>query len=148
MTPSYTCNRTTRYTVSLVFGPYSTATYDSYEGFTISLLEWEATIPSLWSTVKEFIALYPQHIDPQNAMDFLSNDGGATYNRCHCKQFLLSPTQHHIAYDKTVWSNFEIADLDFWRSRRYQDFFNYLENKGGFYYEVRVLCDMVILALL
>ncbi|KAF8918091.1 glycosyltransferase family 15 protein [Mucidula mucida] len=90
---------------------------DKIYGFTISLLEWEATIPSLWSAVKEFVALYPQHVDPQNAMDFVSNDGGATYNRCH------------------FWSNFEIADLDFWRSEPYQAFFDYLENKGGFYYE-------------
>ncbi len=34
------------------------------------------------------------------------------------------------------WSNFEIADLDFWRSEAYQKFFDYLESKGGFYYEV------------
>ena len=36
----------------------------------------------------------------------------------------------------TVWSNFEIADLDFWRSEAYQKLFDYLESKGGFYYEV------------
>jgi hypothetical protein len=37
----------------------------------------------------------------------------------------------------TDWSNFEIADMDFWRGEAYQEFFNYLERKGGFYYEVR-----------
>jgi alpha 1,2-mannosyltransferase len=35
----------------------------------------------------------------------------------------------------TVWSNFEIADMDFWRGPAYQAFFDYLESKGGFYYE-------------
>ena len=35
-----------------------------------------------------------------------------------------------------VWSNFEIADMDFWRSEAYQKFFDHLESKGGFYYEV------------
>jgi hypothetical protein len=35
-----------------------------------------------------------------------------------------------------VWSNFEIADMDFWRSEAYTKFFEYLENTGGFYYEV------------
>jgi len=34
------------------------------------------------------------------------------------------------------WSNFEIADMDFWRGEAYQAFFDYLESKGGFYYEV------------
>lgn len=33
------------------------------------------------------------------------------------------------------WSNFEIADLDFFRSRRYQDLFEYLDSKEGFYNE-------------
>ena len=38
-----------------------------------------------------------------------------------------------------VWSNFEIADMDFWRSEAYSKFFEFLEKKGGFYYEVRVV---------
>jgi hypothetical protein len=36
----------------------------------------------------------------------------------------------------SVWSNFEIADLDFWRGEAYTAFFNYLDRHGGFYYEV------------
>lgn len=36
----------------------------------------------------------------------------------------------------SVWSNFEIADMDFWRSEAYMKFFEYLEATGGFYYEV------------
>ncbi|KAH0583859.1 hypothetical protein H2248_009456 [Termitomyces sp. 'cryptogamus'] len=86
-------------------------------GFTISLVEWEATIPSLWSTVKEFMALHPEYVAQENSMDFLSNNGGESYNLCH------------------YWSNFEIADMDFWRGEAYQAFFRYLEAKGGFYYE-------------
>lgn len=34
-----------------------------------------------------------------------------------------------------VWSNFEIADMDFWRGEAYQAFFEYLDQQGGFYYE-------------
>ncbi|KAI0404243.1 glycolipid 2-alpha-mannosyltransferase [Xylaria palmicola] len=33
------------------------------------------------------------------------------------------------------WSNFEIADMDFFRSKAYQDYFAYLDKKGGFYGE-------------
>jgi len=43
-----------------------------------------------------------------------------------------------------VWSNFEIADLDFWRSEAYMKFFDYLEAKGGFYYEVRTQPNHII----
>jgi len=86
-------------------------------GFTISLYEYEATIPTLWSAVKEFIQNNPDLVSPDNAMAFLSDDGGETYNRCH------------------FWSNFEIGDLDLWRSEAYMKFFEFLDSKGGFYYE-------------
>ncbi|KAK0233500.1 glycosyltransferase family 15 protein [Armillaria fumosa] len=101
-------------------------TYDPFEfmkdnnkiyGFTISFLEWEKTIPTLWSTVKEFMKRYPRYVSESNAMDFLSDNNGKSYNLCH------------------FWSNFEIADMDFWRGEAYQKFFDYLESKGGFYYE-------------
>ena len=35
-----------------------------------------------------------------------------------------------------VWSNFEIGDLDLWRGEAYSKFFDFLDSKGGFYYEV------------
>jgi Glycolipid 2-alpha-mannosyltransferase len=38
-----------------------------------------------------------------------------------------------------VWSNFEIADMDFWRGKIYTEFFEYLDATGGFYYEVRII---------
>lgn len=34
-----------------------------------------------------------------------------------------------------VWSNFEIADMDFWRGETYMSFFEHLDQAGGFYYE-------------
>ena len=36
----------------------------------------------------------------------------------------------------SVWSNFEIGDLDFWRGEAYTKFVEFLDEKGGFYYEV------------
>jgi alpha 1,2-mannosyltransferase len=35
------------------------------------------------------------------------------------------------------WSNFEIADMDFFRGEAYQAYFEHLEAQGGFYYEAR-----------
>ncbi|KAJ7641749.1 glycosyltransferase family 15 protein [Roridomyces roridus] len=86
-------------------------------GFTITMYEFDKTIPTLWGHVKDFMKLHPEHIAKDNALGFMSDDGGETYNRCH------------------FWSNFEIADMSFWRSKAYQDFFAYLDSKGGFYYE-------------
>jgi len=86
-------------------------------GFTLSLYEYADTIPTLWDTVKDFMTAHPELISPDNAMEFVSGDGGVTYNRCH------------------FWSNFEIGDLDFWRGEAYSKFFDYLDKAGGFYYE-------------
>jgi len=94
-------------------------------GFTISLPEYTATIPTLWNAVKEFVSLYPdllvggskETMVNEGGMGFLSDDGGETYNNCH------------------FWSNFEIGELDLWRGEPYRKFFEHLDSKGGFYYE-------------
>lgn len=86
-------------------------------GFTLSLYEYVETIPTLWNSVKTFIKEHPEHIAKDNGMLFVSNDGGANYNRCH------------------FWSNFEIGNLNFWRGQAYTDFFNRLDQDGGFFYE-------------
>ncbi|KAI5996650.1 family 15 glycosyltransferase [Pisolithus albus] len=86
-------------------------------GFTITMYEFESTIRSLWQTVREYMSLHPEQVHPDNAMGFISEDNGAHYNLCH------------------FWSNFEIADMDFWRSETYMMFFEFLDSTGGFYYE-------------
>ncbi|GMM51237.1 hypothetical protein DASB73_021950 [Starmerella bacillaris] len=86
-------------------------------GFTISIYEFYRTIPTLWDTTKEFIKEHPEYVHKHNAIDFISEDGGNSYNLCH------------------FWSNFEIADLDFWRSKPYREYFDYLDKSGGFFYE-------------
>lgn len=86
----------------------------------------------------DFIAEYPQYVENHNAMDFLSNDGGKTYNLCHCTSCPPIFFSQASTLQNEVWSNFEIADMNFWRSEAYTTFFEYLETKGGFYYEVNV----------
>ncbi|PVF94290.1 putative mannosyltransferase [Serendipita vermifera] len=86
-------------------------------GFTISLYEFDKTIPSLWTVTKEFMRRHPEHLVEGNALRFLSDDDGESYNLCH------------------FWSNFEIADMDLWRSKAYSDYFDFLDEQGGFYYE-------------
>ncbi|EIW85168.1 glycosyltransferase family 15 protein [Coniophora puteana RWD-64-598 SS2] len=86
-------------------------------GFTISMPEWEPTIPTLWGETKQFVEQNPHYLHADNSMDFLSDNAGDTYNLCH------------------FWSNFEIANMDFWRSEAYSSYFQHLESTGGFYYE-------------
>ncbi|KAI8976175.1 nucleotide-diphospho-sugar transferase [Pilobolus umbonatus] len=90
-------------------------------GFAISLKEYENTIPTLWKTTKDFMAKYPQHIVPTNdsesLMEWITDDGGETYNLCH------------------FWSNFELGSLEWLRSQPYIDYFNHLDQAGGFFYE-------------
>jgi len=86
-------------------------------GFTISLPEYGETIETLWETTKAFVKQHPEYIPEGNALKFLSDDNGETYNRCH------------------FWSNFEIGDLNFWRGEAYMKYFEFLDQAGGFYYE-------------
>lgn len=74
---------------------------------------------------EEILSTEPGHgrlpdIDPE-AMD------GETYNMCH------------------FWSNFEIARLDWFRSKEYEDFFQMMDRSGGFWMErvsLKVLLKM------
>jgi len=86
-------------------------------GWTISIKEYEATIPTLWDTTKEFIKKHPDSLAKDNLMDWVSNDGGETYNLCH------------------YWSNFEISKTSFWNSEVYTQYVEALDRAGGFYYE-------------
>lgn len=86
-------------------------------GFTITLGEIHATIPSLWNTTRDFIRKNPSLVDAKrNMLKFFMNPNGS-YNLCH------------------FWSNFEIADLRFYRSEAYSRYFDYLDRSGGFFYE-------------
>ncbi|KAI5362962.1 putative glycosyl transferase, family 15, nucleotide-diphospho-sugar transferase [Septoria linicola] len=85
--------------------------------FVLSLYEYVETIPTLWDSVKKFMQQHPEHIETDNAMEWLSDDGGNTYNHCH------------------FWSNFEIGNLNWLRSPAYIDYFTSLDKDGGFFYE-------------
>ncbi|KIL56814.1 glycosyltransferase family 15 protein [Amanita muscaria Koide BX008] len=90
---------------------------DKVYGFTIALYEFPKTVTTLWDAVKEFMDANPGLIPADNAIDFVSDVEGLFYSYCH------------------FWSNFEIADLEFWRDDAYSKFFDFLDQQGGFYYE-------------
>lgn len=99
-------------------------------GFVITLREYEETLPTLWENVQEYIDVdNGTTIDmSNNAHDFIMDDDlvgnesamyvtNDNYNMCH------------------FWSNFEIGDLNFFRSQAYGKFFNHLDSKHGFFHE-------------
>lgn len=85
--------------------------------FTLSMYENMNTIPSLWEMTLKFFKKFPQYVAKDNLARFITDNNGFEYNGCH------------------FWSNFEIADADFWRSEAYTSYFTYLDWVGGFYYE-------------
>lgn len=102
-------------------------------GYTVALWEEKRTVPSLFKLVDEYrkkhhlgTSLWNAFIEAawvpwpfRKLSKHLSNHTpeGDYWNLCH------------------YWSNFEIADLDFFRSKQYRDFFKYLDDTGGFYFE-------------
>lgn len=69
---------------------------------------WKAMITPMWvpAPFRSFLSLLPGH-----------DAAGDEWNYCH------------------YWSNFEIADLDFFRSTEYGEYFDMLDRSGGFYFE-------------
>lgn len=88
--------------------------------FTISMLEYEKTIPSLFkSLVKSLKKL--------NMMDLLTSENNYS-------QFVLDSNK----YDYNLchfWTNFEIGNLNVFRSEEYNALFKELDAYNGFYYE-------------
>ncbi|CAO3607271.1 unnamed protein product [Cunninghamella echinulata] len=92
---------------------------DYQYGWTMSLTEYRETIPTLWETTQEFMKLHPEYIveGKDSLKPFLTDNNYQDYNGCH------------------FWSNFEVGSLEFLRSKKYMDYFEYLDQAGGFFYE-------------
>ena len=94
-------------------------------GFTINLYDAPHSIPTLWPETEKFMAAHPEYEHANNAREWVTdskrrpdhNIKANGYSTCH------------------FWSNFEIADMEFWRSKPYEDYFEHLDRAGGFFYE-------------
>lgn len=94
-------------------------------GFTINLYDDPTSIETLWPETTKFLAEHPDYLHENNAMPWLTdnvrrpehNNKANGYSTCH------------------FWSNFEIGNMDFWRSQAYEEYFNHLDRAGGFFYE-------------
>jgi mannosyltransferase len=93
-------------------------------GFVINIYDSPDSMVSLWPTVQEFFKKNPKYIHPNNALQWLTHN-----ERPDIKRLANGYSTCHF------WSNFEIGSLDFFRSKKYQDYFEYLDKAGGFFYE-------------
>ncbi|KAF4509672.1 hypothetical protein G6O67_003818 [Ophiocordyceps sinensis] len=95
-------------------------------GFTITLYDDPKTLPTLWPETVKFLSDHPKYpVHEQSALRWLTDDVRRPENN---KQAQGYSTCH-------FWSNFEVADMDFWRSPVYEDYFDHLDHAGGFFYE-------------
>ncbi|KAG7661543.1 uncharacterized protein J8A68_004912 [[Candida] subhashii] len=86
-------------------------------GFSIAFSEMMETVETFWDSSMEFLKKHPDAKDKESFFEFLTDDNGKTYNGNH------------------YWSNFEVGDLNFFRSNAYMKYFDYMDRAGGFYYE-------------
>lgn len=98
-------------------------------GFVTAIHEYENTIPGLWDTVVKFMDQYPELIHPNNSLDFITSKD---IDVNHFRELPPSSSDYNMCH---FWSNFEIGNLNFWRSQPYQTYFDFLDRAGGFYYE-------------
>lgn len=97
-------------------------------GFVIALPEYEDTIPTLWDNCETFFNEHPEYIAPNNAGQFIFDKSTVRPDDMTVK----SHSKYNLCH---FWSNFEIANLNFFRSERYMKFFEHLDKAGGFFYE-------------
>ncbi|OMJ11797.1 Alpha-1,2 mannosyltransferase KTR1 [Smittium culicis] len=105
-----------KYYCDLDYDPFKYMKDNGYKyGWNMAPNEYMKTIPTLWNTTKNFMKDNPELIPKKNLLEFTTENG--EYNGCH------------------FWTNFEIVDLSFYRSKEYKAYFDYLDKSGGFFYE-------------
>ena len=72
---------------------------------------------------------HPELLHPNNAIEFLTSK---EISLNHYMDLIPSATDYNLCH---FWSNFEIANLDIFNNDDYENFFQYLDTLGGFYYE-------------
>ncbi|KAI0031715.1 alpha-1,2-mannosyltransferase, partial [Vararia minispora EC-137] len=108
----------TKYTCTLLDDPFAVMSRgNKTHGFVLVSKEEYHTGPTFWEHVYDFLAENPSLRARDNFMKFISEDGGDSYNFCRYR------------------GSFIVTDMDFWRGDVFQSFFEYLDRKGGFYYE-------------
>ncbi|KAH3667034.1 hypothetical protein WICMUC_005381 [Wickerhamomyces mucosus] len=94
-------------------------------GFVLNLYDSPHSVKSLWNETLRFLKNNTQHINENGAHKWITEN-------------LQNPSNFEIAKGYSTchfWSNFEIGDMDFYRSEAYSSWVEHLDKTGGFYYE-------------
>lgn len=124
-----------RFTCAITYDPFvEMAKHGKTYGYVQALWELGDTVPTLFRKFSEYkkmnqiktTALWTAMID---------------FSPLPWPFRLLLRSFRHRDTDGNLWNlchffnNFEIADMDFYRSKAYRNLFEFLDNDGGFYYE-------------
>ncbi|ETS88161.1 hypothetical protein PFICI_01989 [Pestalotiopsis fici W106-1] len=123
------------FTCAITYDPFvEMAKNDKVYGFTISLWEVGSTCPSLFREVADWKEMHA--LPTNNLWRAMVQASWMPYPFRRFMNFLSHRDRHGDPWSLChYWSNFEIADMDIFRSQEYQDFFDHLDRKGGFYFE-------------
>lgn len=123
------------FTCAITYDPFvEMAKNKKVYGFTIALWEIGSTCPSLFREVADWKELH--NIPTNHLWRAMVQASWVPYPFRRFINYMSSRDRNGDPWSMChYWSNFEIADMDFFRSRAYQDFFEYLDKKGGFYFE-------------
>lgn len=117
------------YMCDFLYDPFTLLrTLNKTYGFVITIPDYINTMPTLWSTVQDYMKEYPQHLHPNNALKFLTSNDSDIFHNIHTK----TNSEYNLCH---FWSNFEIGNLNFFRGEAYELYFKFLDQAGGFYYE-------------
>ncbi|KAI1394155.1 glycosyltransferase family 15 protein [Hypoxylon trugodes] len=123
------------FSCAITYDPFvQMARHKKVYGFTIALWEVGKSCPGLFRSIADWKEM--MGIPTNNLWKAMITPSWVPFP---FRRF-MSWLPHRDAYGDEwslchYWSNFEIADMDFFRTRAYQDLFEYLDKKGGFYFE-------------
>ncbi|KAF8465258.1 putative alpha-1,2-mannosyltransferase [Kalaharituber pfeilii] len=112
-------------------------------GWVIAVKELRETVPNLFRYASAFKrtrkieskGLWEMFLEKPKEKDerrVIPKDGPGTQPRLKVDPENMENESYNMCH---FWSNFEIARFDFFRSREYEDFFQMLEQSGGFWQE-------------
>lgn len=123
------------FSCSITYDPFvEMARNNKIYGFVIALWEVGTTCPSLFRTTADWMEL--RGIRPSSLWKTMVE---ASWMPSPFRRFMSLLSHRDRSGDAwslcQYWSNFEIADMDFFRGQQYQELFEYLDRKEGFYLE-------------
>ncbi|CAJ2501563.1 Uu.00g044160.m01.CDS01 [Anthostomella pinea] len=123
------------FTCAITYDPFvQMARHKKVYGFTIALWEVGASCPGLFRATADYKEM--NGIPTNNLWKAMYSASWMPFPFRRLLSWLPHRDAHGDGWSLChYWSNFEIADMDFFRTRAYQEYFEYLDKKKGFYFE-------------